>query len=152
MLSSVLFQMIEFSKEIGGISNKIFNNIKKLNYTHSFCCHFSLFILYFSKLVRVALPLKKKNFFQSNLIINIKTKNDKFYECLKNPYLEIFKGSKKLIVEEINLEDKKSPIDGEIYISIDDVLDNAVKYKQSFNSEKESTTRHPDEESLFLLQ
>ena len=100
-------KMSEFSKEIGNISNKIFDNIKKLNYSHSFCCHLSLFILNFSKFVRVALPLKKKNFFQSNLIINIKAKNNEFYERLKNPYLEIFKGSKKLIVEEINLEDKK---------------------------------------------
>ena len=34
-----------------------------------------------------------------------------------------------------NLENKDSPIDGEVYISIDDVLDNADKYKQSFNLE-----------------
>ena len=34
-----------------------------------------------------------------------------------------------------NLEDENDPIDGEIYISIDDVLDNADKYQQSFNLE-----------------
>ena len=34
-----------------------------------------------------------------------------------------------------NLEDKNQPIDGEVYISIDDVLDNAHKYEQSFNLE-----------------
>ena len=59
----ISIKMSEFSKEIGNISNKIFDNIKKLNYSHSFCCHLSLFILYFSKFVRVALPLKKKIFF-----------------------------------------------------------------------------------------
>ena len=30
-----------------------------------------------------------------------------------------------------NLEDENDPIDGEIYISIDDVLDNADKYQQT---------------------
>jgi len=34
-----------------------------------------------------------------------------------------------------NLENKDSPIDGEVYISIDDVVDNANKYRQSFNLE-----------------
>tara|TARA_Y100001970_G_scaffold293915_1_gene444575 strand:+ start:32035 stop:32478 length:444 start_codon:yes stop_codon:yes gene_type:complete len=34
-----------------------------------------------------------------------------------------------------NLEDENDPIDGEVYISIDDVLDNAKKYEQSFNLE-----------------
>ena len=34
-----------------------------------------------------------------------------------------------------NLENENKPIDGEIYISIDDVLDNANKYEQSFNLE-----------------
>ena len=34
-----------------------------------------------------------------------------------------------------NLEDKDAPIDGEVYISIDDVIDNANKYQQSFNLE-----------------
>ena len=34
-----------------------------------------------------------------------------------------------------NLENENEPIDGEIYISIDDVLDNANKYEQSFNLE-----------------
>ena len=34
-----------------------------------------------------------------------------------------------------NLEDKDAPIDGEVYISIDDVIYNANKYQQSFNLE-----------------
>ena len=34
-----------------------------------------------------------------------------------------------------NLEDENESIDGEIYISIDDVLNNADKYEQSFNLE-----------------
>ena len=100
-------KMIEFTKEIGSISNKIFNNIKKLNYSHSLCCHFSLFILFCSQIIRAALPLKKEFFFQSNLIIDIKTNDNNVYDSLKNPYLKIFKGSKKLIVKEIYLKDKK---------------------------------------------
>ena len=34
-----------------------------------------------------------------------------------------------------NLEEKNNPIDGEVYISIDDVLENSMKYKESFNLE-----------------
>ena len=34
-----------------------------------------------------------------------------------------------------NLEDKNEPVDGEVYISIDDVLDNAHRYKEPFNLE-----------------
>ena len=34
-----------------------------------------------------------------------------------------------------NLEDENESIDGEIYISIDDVLNNADKYEESFNLE-----------------
>ena len=34
-----------------------------------------------------------------------------------------------------NLENENEPIDGEVYISIDDVLDNAHRYKESFNLE-----------------
>jgi len=100
-------KMVKFSREIGNISNKVFDKIKKLNYSHSLCCHFSLFILNFSQIIRAALPLKKEFFFQSNLIIDIKTKDNNVYDSLKNPYLKIFKGSKKLIVKEIYLKDKK---------------------------------------------
>ena len=41
-----------------------------------------------------------------------------------------------------NLENKNEPIDGEIYISIDDVLYNADKYKQSFNLEFKRVVIH----------
>ena len=34
-----------------------------------------------------------------------------------------------------NLEDENKPIDGEIYISLDDVLQNSILYKESFNNE-----------------
>ena len=34
-----------------------------------------------------------------------------------------------------NLEDDGEPLDGEIYISIDDVLDNSKQYKVTFNNE-----------------
>ena len=32
-----------------------------------------------------------------------------------------------------NLEDKNEPLEGEIYISIDDIIENAKKYKVSVN-------------------
>ena len=34
-----------------------------------------------------------------------------------------------------NLEEDKNPLDGEIYISIDDVLENSDQYKVTFNNE-----------------
>ena len=34
-----------------------------------------------------------------------------------------------------NLEDKNEPLDGEIYVSIDDVYENSKKYNVSFNNE-----------------
>ena len=34
-----------------------------------------------------------------------------------------------------NLEDKNQPLEGEIYISIDDIIENAKKYKVSINEE-----------------
>lgn len=34
-----------------------------------------------------------------------------------------------------NLEDKNEPLEGEIYISIDDIIENAKKYKVSINEE-----------------
>ncbi len=34
-----------------------------------------------------------------------------------------------------NLEDKKDPLEGEIYMSIDDIIDNAKIYETSFNEE-----------------
>ena len=34
-----------------------------------------------------------------------------------------------------NLEEKNNPIDGEVYISIDDVLENSIKYKENINLE-----------------
>ena len=34
-----------------------------------------------------------------------------------------------------NLEDKNEPIEGEVYISLDDVLDNSKKYKQLLDVE-----------------
>jgi len=34
-----------------------------------------------------------------------------------------------------NLEEKNNPIDGEVYISIDDVLENSIEYKENFNVE-----------------
>ena len=49
--------------------------------------------------------------------------------------LEFFSLNHDTDVIAFNLEDKDSSLDGEVYISIDDVLLNAKKYNQTFNNE-----------------
>ena len=77
----------------------------------------------------------------NNLIIDQKAQveklsiilSDKFFlNKLKKDYLnqDYFTD-----VIAFNLEEKNNPIDGEVYISIDDVLENSMKYKESFNLE-----------------
>ena len=41
-----------------------------------------------------------------------------------------------------NLEDKNEPLEGEIYISIDDIIENAKKYKVSINEEFKRVLKH----------
>ena len=49
--------------------------------------------------------------------------------------LEFFNLNHNTDVIAFNLEDKNSPLDGEVYISIDDVYLNSEKYNQTFNNE-----------------
>ena len=74
--------------------------------------------------------LKKQK--KSEAKISIILSNKFLLNKLKKNY---FNADQFTDVIAFNLEDENQPIDGEVYISIDDVLDNAQKYKQSFNLE-----------------
>jgi len=85
-----------------------------------------------------------KNFIQEileNLLKKQKKSEAKISIILSNKFLlnklkkNYFNADQFTDVIAFNLEDENQPIDGEVYISIDDVLDNAQKYKQSFNLE-----------------
>ena len=77
-----------------------------------------------------------KNIFKNEKILEAKLSiilSNKFLlNKLKKNYFNIDQFTDVIA---FNLEDKGTPIDGEVYISIDDVMDNANKYKQSFNLE-----------------
>lgn len=77
-----------------------------------------------------------ENLFQDQQVsdakVSIILSNKFLLNQLKKNY---FKVNQFTDVIAFNLEDENDPIDGEVYISIDDVLDNAKKYEQSFNLE-----------------
>ena len=77
-----------------------------------------------------------KNIFQNQEIseakISIILSNKFLLNKLKKNYFNVDQFTDVIT---FNLENENDPIDGEIYISIDDVLDNADKYEQSFNLE-----------------
>ena len=76
-----------------------------------------------------------------NLFKNQKISEAKISIILSNKFLlnklkkNYFNVDQFTDVIAFNLEDENEPIDGEVYISIDDVLDNANKYEESFNLE-----------------
>ena len=76
-----------------------------------------------------------------NLFKNQKISEAKISIILSNKFLlnklkkNYFNVDQFTDVIAFNLEDENESIDGEIYISIDDVLNNADKYEQSFNLE-----------------
>ena len=65
----------------------------------------------------------KLNIILSNKVLLNKMKIDYFNV---NQYTDVIA---------FNFSDKNKPIDGEIYISIDDVQENAIEFKQTFNNE-----------------
>ena len=69
---------------------------------------------------------------QNNAKILIILSNREYVSNLKKTY---FKVSQFTDVIAFNLEDENSPIDGEIYISIDDVKENSEIFSNSFNNE-----------------
>ena len=64
--------------------------------------------------------------------VSVILSNQKKLNKLKNDFFNI---DHYTDVITFNLEDNGEPIDGEIYISIDDVLKNAKKFDQTFNEE-----------------
>ena len=74
--------------------------------------------------------LDSENNSEATISINFSNQNK-----LNKLKLEFFNLNHDTEVIPFNLEDKNSPLDGEVYISIDDVLLNAKKYNQTFNNE-----------------
>ena len=58
--------------------------------------------------------------------------NKKLLNKLKKDYFKLDQYTDVIV---FNLEENNNLIDGEIYISIDDILENSVKYKQTFDLE-----------------
>ena len=96
-------------------------------------------------------PIKKilKNLLDSQDIIAAKISvilsNKLLLNKLKKNYFNVDQFTDVIA---FNLEDKNASIDGEIYISIDDVLSNSVKYEQSFNLEFKRVLIHG---TLYLM-
>ena len=64
--------------------------------------------------------------------ISIILSNQKLLNKLKQQYFNV---DQYTDVIAFNLEDKNEDIDGEVYVSIDDILENSIKYKTKFNDE-----------------
>ena len=64
--------------------------------------------------------------------ISIILSNQKLLNELKQQYFDV---DQYTDVIAFNLEDKNEDIDGEVYVSIDDILENSIEYKTEFNEE-----------------
>jgi rRNA maturation RNase YbeY len=77
----------------------------------------------------------------NNLIIDQKAQVEKLSIILSDKFFlnklkkDYFNQDHFTDVIAFNLEEKNNPIDGEVYISIDDVLENSIEYKENFNVE-----------------
>ena len=77
----------------------------------------------------------------NNLITNQKAQVEKLSIILSDKFFlnklkkDYFNQDYFTDVIAFNLEEKNNPIDGEVYISIDDVLENSIEYKENFNVE-----------------
>ena len=77
----------------------------------------------------------------NNLIIDQKAQVEKLSIILSDKFFlnklkkDYFNQDYFTDVIAFNLEEKNNPIDGEVYISIDDVLENSIEYKVNFNVE-----------------
>ena len=69
---------------------------------------------------------------QKSASISIILSNQKLLNELKKQY---FNADQYTDVIAFNLEDKNDDIDGEVYVSIDDILENSIEYKTEFNEE-----------------
>ena len=64
--------------------------------------------------------------------ISIILSNQKLLNTLKQQYFNVDQFTDVIA---FNLEDENEDIDGEIYVSIDDILENSIKYKTDLNNE-----------------
>ena len=64
--------------------------------------------------------------------ISIILSNQKLLNELKQQYFNVDQFTDVIA---FNLEDKNEDIDGEVYVSIDDILKNSIEYKTEFNEE-----------------
>ena len=77
----------------------------------------------------------------NNLIVDQKAQVEKLSIILSDKFFlnklkkDYFNQDYFTDVIAFNLEEKNNPIDGEVYISIDDVLENSIEYKVNFNVE-----------------
>ncbi len=65
--------------------------------------------------------------------------NKKLLNKLKEKYFKLNQYTDVIV---FNLEDENCLIDGEIYISIDDVYENAIEYNQTFDDEFKRVVSH----------
>tara|TARA_Y100000746_G_C15302163_1_gene366138 strand:+ start:117 stop:554 length:438 start_codon:yes stop_codon:yes gene_type:complete len=80
------------------------------------------------KILHTIIDHEKKEFDLVSIILE----NDEYLRMLKKQY---FNQNIYTDVISFNLEENNNPIDGEIYISIPRVIDNANKYNTNFNNE-----------------
>lgn len=80
------------------------------------------------KILHTIINHEKKEFDLVSIILE----NDEYLRMLKKQY---FNQNIYTDVISFNLEENNDPIDGEIYISIPRVIDNANKYNANFNNE-----------------
>ena len=89
-------------------------------------------LVYNKKLINIVINnlfLDQNSSFDKILII---LSNKKLLNKLKKDYFKLDQYTDVIV---FNLEENNNLIDGEIYISIDDILENSVRYKQTFDSE-----------------
>tara|TARA_Y100000588_G_C13505596_1_gene607158 strand:- start:5 stop:451 length:447 start_codon:yes stop_codon:yes gene_type:complete len=80
--------------------------------------------------------LDQKSSFNKILVI---LSNKKLLNKLKEKYFKLNQYTDVIV---FNLEDENCLIDGEIYISIDDVYENAIEYNQTFDDEFKRVVSH----------
>tara|TARA_B100001142_G_C14236219_1_gene617436 strand:+ start:241 stop:690 length:450 start_codon:yes stop_codon:yes gene_type:complete len=100
----------------------------KLNIINDYNSKTSYNIDSFKKLLKKILSDYKITEAKLSIILS----NRKLLNKLKKNYFNLDHFTDVIV---FNLEDKNEPIDGEIYISVDDVLQNSILYKESFHNE-----------------
>ena len=100
----------------------------KINIINDYNSALSFKSKYINKYVQKIFKDKKKCLFSLSIILT----NRDYLSLLKKKYFNLDHFTDVIA---FNLENKGEDVDGEIYISIDDVLENAEIYKASFNHE-----------------